>query len=254
MPPALRPAVPSQRLLRFLRAQSEGLSAFAECAAARLPPRRHACMCPAKTRSPDNFSTTPTTRREPTLQASFFGFRPLFPKVLTRQRITTPQQESSSAAGAPRYASSEQKPPKLNGRKNGSKPVWQEWLFGSETRGEGRKDDDIRVRLEEESGSIFQSRSLTAKAALDPRLRCTEVDGTGKVIMVDGELKKSELIARVGKRKLSSEVRVQLLTECRFVVRSASARSPKDRFLESSTYPCSAVRHSPQSPPSQSPH
>jgi hypothetical protein len=32
---------------------------------------------------------------------------------------------------------------------------------------------------------------------LDPRLRCTEVDGSGKVIMVDGELKKSELIARV---------------------------------------------------------
>jgi hypothetical protein len=59
-------------------------------------------------------------------------------------------------------------------------------------------DEDLRLQMEEESGSIFPRRSLTAKAALDPRLRCTEVDGNGEVIMVDGELKKSELIAKVG--------------------------------------------------------
>jgi len=59
-------------------------------------------------------------------------------------------------------------------------------------------DEDLRLKLEEESGSIFPRRSLTAKAALDPRLRCTEVDGNGEVIMVDGELKKSELIAKYG--------------------------------------------------------
>lgn len=59
-------------------------------------------------------------------------------------------------------------------------------------------DEDLRLQIEEESGTIFQRRSLTAKAALDPRLRCTEVDGNGEVIMVDGELKKSELIAKYG--------------------------------------------------------
>jgi hypothetical protein len=77
--------------------------------------------------------------------------------------------------------------------------TWQEWIFGPDQKKEGDplKEGDIRVRLEEESGSIFQRRSLTAKAALDPRLRCTEVDGNGKVITVDGELKKSELIAKV---------------------------------------------------------
>lgn len=56
--------------------------------------------------------------------------------------------------------------------------------------------DDI-LSMEEQAGSIFPRRALTAKAALDPRLRCTEVDGNGDVIMVDGELKKSELIAKV---------------------------------------------------------
>jgi len=46
--------------------------------------------------------------------------------------------------------------------------------------------------------SMFNSRRLQmAKAALEPRLRCTEVDENGKVILMDGEFKKSELIAKV---------------------------------------------------------
>jgi len=54
---------------------------------------------------------------------------------------------------------------------------------------------------DEDSGdfsTMFNARRLqTAKAALEPRLRCTEVDEHGKVILVDGEFKKSELIAKV---------------------------------------------------------
>jgi magnesium transporter len=86
---------------------------------------------------------------------------------------------------------------------SGDKLTWQELLFGPRPKSQRDplKEEDIRVQLEEESGSIFQRRSLTAKAALDPRLRCTEVDGNGKVIMVDGELKKSELIAKVCARR-----------------------------------------------------
>ena len=36
-----------------------------------------------------------------------------------------------------------------------------------------------------------------AKAATEPRLRCTEVDENGEVILMDGEFKKTELIAKV---------------------------------------------------------
>lgn len=36
-----------------------------------------------------------------------------------------------------------------------------------------------------------------SKVVLDLRLRCIEVDGNGDVIMVDGELKKSEFIVKV---------------------------------------------------------
>ncbi|KAK3298294.1 uncharacterized protein B0H64DRAFT_71168 [Chaetomium fimeti] len=196
MPPALKPAVPSRRLLRFLRAQSEGL-AFAGCPS-RLSTRRHVCVC-ARTGLSEGLLNAPVARREATLQAAFLGLDAILPKALTKQRAaaasTTKSQEPTPAGGAPRYASSRQTP-----GGNGSKPAWHEWLFGPDSKkgGEPLKEGDIRVRLEEESGSIFQRRSLTAKAAMDPRLRCTEVDGTGKVIMVDGELKKSELIARYG--------------------------------------------------------
>jgi magnesium transporter len=49
-----------------------------------------------------------------------------------------------------------------------------------------------------DGGRIFSpSRTQAAKAALEPRLRCTEVDENGEVILVDGEFKKSELIAKV---------------------------------------------------------
>ncbi|KAL2757846.1 hypothetical protein ACRALDRAFT_2098801 [Sodiomyces alcalophilus JCM 7366] len=47
--------------------------------------------------------------------------------------------------------------------------------------------------------SMFNSRRiLTAKSASEPRLRCTEVDENGEVILVDGEFKKTELIAKYG--------------------------------------------------------
>jgi magnesium transporter len=133
------------------------------------------------------------------LHASFLGLNAILPKALTRQRaapgtVKKKDQDASFTAGAPRYASSERTP-----QDECNRSTWQEWLFGPDPKkqGEPLKEEDIRVRMEEESGSIFQRRSLTAKAALDPRLRCTEVDGSGKVIMVDGELKKSELIAKV---------------------------------------------------------
>ncbi|PHH67777.1 hypothetical protein CDD83_6423 [Cordyceps sp. RAO-2017] len=61
--------------------------------------------------------------------------------------------------------------------------------------------DDLPPRddLTAPGSFMFNSRRvLTAKAALEPRLRCTEVDEDGKVILIDGEFKKTELIAKFG--------------------------------------------------------
>lgn len=80
-------------------------------------------------------------------------------------------------------------------------PTWQERLWGRPARKGAKplKPDDLPSHVDFETGSsMFNSRRvLAAKAALEPRLRCTEVDENGKVILVDGEFKKSELIAKV---------------------------------------------------------
>ncbi|EON99082.1 putative inner membrane magnesium transporter mrs2 protein [Phaeoacremonium minimum UCRPA7] len=101
-----------------------------------------------------------------------------------------------TAAAAQRY-STDRKPDALKG------PTWQERLWGWSQAARGDKSgsglgmddgDDMS-----DPNSMFNRRRIqTAKAALEPRLRCTEVDETGKVILNDGEFKKSELIARYG--------------------------------------------------------
>lgn len=79
---------------------------------------------------------------------------------------------------------------------------WQERLWGSSAKKGGKflHPDDLPGHNDgfENGSSMFTSRrTLAAKAALEPRLRCTEVDEHGKVILVDGEFKKTELIAKV---------------------------------------------------------
>lgn len=77
---------------------------------------------------------------------------------------------------------------------------WQERLWGSSAKKGSTplQPDDLPSHDNLEHGSMFNSRrTLAAKAALEPRLRCTEVDENGKVILVDGEFKKTELIAKV---------------------------------------------------------
>ncbi|GKT96234.1 LOW QUALITY PROTEIN: inner membrane magnesium transporter Mrs2 [Colletotrichum tofieldiae] len=77
--------------------------------------------------------------------------------------------------------------------------TWKERLWGIRGRGGAKalKPNDLPFHDDGEAGSMFNSRRiLTAKAALEPRLRCTEVDENGEVILVDGEFKKTELIAK----------------------------------------------------------
>lgn len=78
--------------------------------------------------------------------------------------------------------------------------VWHERLWGSRARREINplQPDDLPHSESLDDMFMFNSRrQLSAKSALEPRLRCTEVDENGKVILVDGEFKKSELIAKV---------------------------------------------------------
>ncbi|OAX84147.1 hypothetical protein ACJ72_01492 [Emergomyces africanus] len=66
-------------------------------------------------------------------------------------------------------------------------------------------------------GNMFATgRSLALKATNEPRLRCTELDENGNVTLVNGEFKKSELIAKYGLlprdlRKIDSSVLPHIL-------------------------------------------
>ena len=202
-PPAAAATAPSRALLRFLRAQFTGA---ADCAAVRRCPHASHAVAVALPRQGDVYpcglsrttrylsTSAPRRGNAVVLQAALWDVESLLPRSLRKQR---PPTITNSGAGKPRRSSSGQSSDG-GGDDCRAKPRWKDWLFGHGTK-QGRllKEEDLRLQLEEESGSIFPRRSLTAKAALDPRLRCTEVDGNGDVIMVDGELKKSELIAKV---------------------------------------------------------
>ncbi|KAM0333586.1 hypothetical protein ACHAQA_002251 [Verticillium albo-atrum] len=79
---------------------------------------------------------------------------------------------------------------------------WKEKLWGVGARRGSKPLQPTDLPAHDEVGdgtSMFNYRRiLTAKAASEPRLRCTEVDEDGEVILVDGEFKKMELIAKYG--------------------------------------------------------
>jgi magnesium transporter len=79
-------------------------------------------------------------------------------------------------------------------------PTWNSFFkFAGRKNDKALKPDDLPNHDEfGDNSSIFNNRrTLAAKAASEPRLRCTEVDEHGNVILVDGEFKKTELIAKV---------------------------------------------------------
>lgn len=60
------------------------------------------------------------------------------------------------------------------------------------------KPDDLPLGPFLEDGApLGRGKITTAKPSLEPRLRCTEFDENGNVTLVNGEFKKTELIAKV---------------------------------------------------------
>ncbi|KAF4504170.1 hypothetical protein G6O67_008357 [Ophiocordyceps sinensis] len=162
MQPALRPTAPSRSLLRFLRSQTEAVFLHAPAARAQL------CRRP-------RFLSTACWRARAQPRLGFF------------YSTTNPTARKPGESGAP---------------KRERETTWQERLWGSTARKGAKplKPDDLPSHHDlAPSSTMFNSRRVqTAKAALEPRLRCTEVDEHGKVILVDGEFKKTELIAKFG--------------------------------------------------------
>lgn len=185
MRPALQPAVPSRRLLRFLRFQSEGIPFFDHChpnvarGAGQLNrltcrPRR-AEVAPSAAPSLDLESILPShvkRVRTPSVCAGFLATN----SVVASRRFASTDDTSDT---------------EWKRRQTESQRLW----------GPNAVKPDFRSRSADElDDSIFTTTGRRAKAALEPVLRCTEVDEKGDAILIDGAFKKSELIAKVRRR------------------------------------------------------
>ena len=101
-------------------------------------------------------------------------------------------------------------------------------------------------------GGTSLGRSKTGKSGSELKLRCTEIDENGNVTTVNGEFKKSELIAKVWRCPLRRRITAHMCQLMRCVVWTSPARSSQDRFLSPSphTGPTVGYTHQPSPPAS----
>ncbi|EXF84650.1 CorA-like Mg2+ transporter [Colletotrichum fioriniae PJ7] len=215
MPPAMQTRVPSTSLLRFLRAQTEasifsrnqgieGAACISRCGGSPRPAAQNP-RCLARrtqktgTRSLSTATTTTTTScGRPELHITTTAAR-----ISRRPRALEPL--ATAASPSPSTAVALFSTTRARQDACGDDPsaprrrTWKEKLWGIRSWGGAKALKPNDLPFHDEGGSMFNNRRvLTAKAALEPRLRCTEVDENGEVILVDGEFKKTELIAKYG--------------------------------------------------------
>ncbi|SPO00012.1 probable Mitochondrial inner membrane magnesium transporter mrs2 [Cephalotrichum gorgonifer] len=178
---ALRFPVPSDTLLRFLRAQSQDLSSvYPRCGSSSQS--RHASSLARRHRaSPQSIATSPNA----ILPREWRPFR----------RCCAPVARTGSAPiSTTRRVSGRYD---IQDDKDEGSITWQERLWGMAARRGSKplKPDDLPGR---DDDMFSPRRTMSAKAALEPRVRCTEVDENGETTITDGEFKKTELIAKYG--------------------------------------------------------
>lgn len=199
-------SAPSASLLRFLRSQSQEICFFTPSANSNPPP--HSSQLGQKRfRRKDgdyirpfskNFTTS--SRRQATCQASVFNIP--FP----RHKPTRNAHFSSTLGTGSRQSilKCNAQPDNSNKSRRASgifRPLFQK-LWGSRKRNGAatlKPNDlpDLPGFLDDANGTVL-GRSKLGKASNEMKLRCTELDENGTVTLMNGEFKKSELIAKVG--------------------------------------------------------
>lgn len=168
---------PSTTLLRFLRSQSEALCFFSQNSV----DTTYIPRCFGERFTP-SYGTA-------TLEANLLNLDFFFPRA---SRCRKPAGISSSrlktAVGSFRNASSTS--PKLGWFKK----IWKKERDECDRQRSSSRSSYDRSTDNEMFG---HGRSVLSKAINEPRLRCTELDEYGNVVLASGEFKKTELIARV---------------------------------------------------------
>ena len=216
----LHAPAPSSTLLRFLKSQSDGLCFFTanprgfifDHAAPRGPPRSPRLN--SQRIAPPSRCLSTTALNPTALEAGFLNLDFLWPQVATPVTQVNPRHKARRGSWwtdlsytSQRHASND--PKGWHASNNG-----KGWHGSSDSRGWLRhlwgrkqkmpkplKSDDLPLgSFLEEGGDapIFsRGRNMSPKSANEAKLRCTEFDENGNVVLVNGEFKKSELIAKV---------------------------------------------------------
>jgi magnesium transporter len=215
--PSLKPMVPSASLLRFLRSQSDSLcyftanhsshSTFSSCP--RDVPRRrnlrhHESGMRRASTSSWNYLVPVPCRAE--LEASLI---PRFSLTLTKSSKGGVRLAASGLPKSPNWSSFSLLSSLQISRNSSTKSrPWLRRLLDLRRLKGNMKWDHVSPSAaappttfvdDGSEGNLFNlGRALAAKTLNEPRLRCTEFDESGNVTLVNGEYRKSELIAKVG--------------------------------------------------------
>lgn len=203
MRPKLHVPAPSSSLLRYLKFQSEDCCFFGATRGgiafdhgALRQTRPHTTQGLNTPISSSSHLWTPVPTRA-TCEASILNLDFLFPRVASprsqlatgnaRQRAREIKRSAELSVGKYRYASDD--------RSTG----WLRRIFGRKgNRRRPLKGIDAPYGDESVDASMYAlGRTMSVKAANEQKLRCTEFDENGNVVLVNGEFKKSELIAKV---------------------------------------------------------
>ncbi|PYH79870.1 cora-domain-containing protein [Aspergillus uvarum CBS 121591] len=193
-PSSLKSSAPSASLLRFLRSQSESLfftNNPTACGQTR-PPLR----LPSLRNLTNNCNRVETPPSQEPLQASLL---PL-PSFSARGRGGARCRTSfTPPLATPAFHVTNAQPSRAVSTKD--RPLFRRLLDWRRSKAaESNKyacSPPTLIGDGTEPGFTL-GRGLAAKATNEPRLRCTEFDSNGNVTLVNGEFKKSELIAKYG--------------------------------------------------------
>ncbi len=234
-------SAPSSSLLRFLRSQSEEVCYFTPNHSPNLfqkprsrllrnaPYQSHLDHFPPATRK---FSTS--HRRRATVEPPLSSID--FPRIARRQEVLYQYPPvTASRTGIVRPNASQDNTATRRYASTDSRPLLKRlWQLKRQKPDSALKPNDLPPLpsfLDDAAGTTL-GRSK-GKGANELKLRCTEINEKGEVTLVNGEFKKSELIAKVHLKV--DFVSVKVLTS--LIVWPPSSRPAKNRFLPTTSHP-----------------
>ena len=248
--PALPVSTPSLPVLRFLQSQSEQVGFFTPSRAATCqncqPRGSRAKPWSPQVPSTTTRSLTTTPRHQATVESSLLNLDFLRPNTKN-----APAYPSTSASAQRQKDISQARLTATNRHgSTDSRPLLRRlWKLKEPKEKTGLKTTDLPPLpsfLDGFSGANI-GRNKTGKPGNELKLRCTEFDVNGNVTLMDGEFKKSELIAKV--HSPLREQRDTVLSLTGWTVWPPPAGSQKNRFLPPSPHPRPPLRNPNQPPP-----